>query len=163
MIAWDHQQQHQLGGKRDSLYPINKYPGRKRNRVLFHFPFSERNSSSVYHEFMDEFCENSSIHGIKYMGDRKRHWIERLWWLVAFVLSIYGCSRLIYNAWQRWEHNPVIVSFSEKTMSISEIPFPAVTICPETKTDAEMFNFTCMFRKLKDHPEEEFLKYSQDE
>lgn len=98
--------------------------------------------SDRYHEFLDEFCEASSIHGIKYIGDRKLHWIERLWWLVAVVLSVYGCYRLIQESYDRWNRSPVIVTFSEKSASVWNIPFPAVTICPEVKTNAQLFNFT---------------------
>ena len=36
----------------------------------------------------------------------------------------------------------MIVSFSEKSTPIRNIPFPAITICPETKTQSQIFNFS---------------------
>lgn len=31
----------------------------------------------VFKELVAEYTENGSLHGIKYAGDRKRHWSER--------------------------------------------------------------------------------------
>lgn len=45
--------------------------------------------------------------------------------------------------------NLVIVSFAEQTTSIYEIPFPAVTICPETKTIADKFNISATIQQMK--------------
>lgn len=49
----------------------------------------------------------------------------------------------------KWVQSPVIVSFAEKSTPIWEIPFPAVTICPETKTYANKLNFTDVFNKVR--------------
>lgn len=43
-------------------------------------------------------------------------------------------SMSIQNIWMKWNTNPVTYSFSEKQVSISSIPFPMITVCPETKT-----------------------------
>lgn len=32
----------------------------------------------VFKELVSEYTENGSLHGIKYAGDRRRHWFERL-------------------------------------------------------------------------------------
>lgn len=72
-----------------------------------------------------DYANNSSIHGVRYMGERRRPLVERVWWVIAFLLSIYGCSRLIYNVWNKWDQSPVIVSFAEKSTPVWQIPFPA--------------------------------------
>jgi ferredoxin len=77
-----------------------------------------------------EFSAHTSIHGIKYLTDKKRHWSEKIFWAVALIMSIAACSYLIYDSFWRWKAAPVIVSFSEKFMNIWEIPFAAITICP---------------------------------
>lgn len=79
---------------------------------------------------------------MKYLGLRKRPLSERVWWIIAFLLSVYGCGRLIMNVWNKWDQSPVIVSFAEKSTPVWQIPFPAVTICPETKSKQSVFNFT---------------------
>lgn len=73
---------------------------------------------------------------------------SRLWWIIAFVLSVYLCFSSVLNLWLKWVENPVIVSFDNKPMSIGEIPFPAATICPLTKTSAKKFNYTDVYRSM---------------
>ncbi|KAH8264123.1 hypothetical protein KR038_003287 [Drosophila bunnanda] len=80
-----------------------------------------------------EYCEHTSIHGVQYLGDRQRPMPERIFWLIAFLISIYGCSMLITSAYTKWTETPVIVSFAEKSTPVWNIPFPAVTVCSETK------------------------------
>lgn len=146
MMAWENEKQDKL--KRI----LNKYSSKVESQLpVYHrpaeitLPRKDHGCSSV----LDDFCANSTIHGIKYMGDRKRHWAERVWWLIAFILSIYGCSRLIYNIWQRWDRSPVIVSFAEKSTPIWQIPFPSVTICLETKSQSDLFNYTEMYHTIQ--------------
>ncbi|KAH8301008.1 hypothetical protein KR044_010587 [Drosophila immigrans] len=80
-----------------------------------------------------DYCQHSSIHGVQYLGDAHRPIKERVFWLTVFVLSIYCCARLINNAYTKWDATPVIVSFAERSTPVWNIPFPAVTICSETK------------------------------
>lgn len=72
-----------------------------------------------------EYANNSSIHGVRYMGEKRRPLAERVWWIIAFCFSIYGCSKLILNVWNKWDQSPVIVSFAEKSTPVWQIPFPA--------------------------------------
>ena len=95
-----------------------------------------------------DYANNSSIHGVRYMGERRRPLVERVWWIIAFGISIYACSQAIYNVWNKWNQSPVIVSFAEKSTPVWQIPFPAVTMCPETKARSEVFNYTAMYHIL---------------
>lgn len=70
---------------------------------------------------------------------------SRIWWVIAFGISLVLCGFLIHNVWIKWDQSPVIVSFAEKTTPVYAIPFPAITICPETKTYVRLFNFTEMY------------------
>jgi amiloride-sensitive sodium channel len=49
---------------------------------------------------------------------------------------------LIHKIYEKWQLSPVIVSFAEKSTPVWEIPFPAVTICPETKVLKSHVDFT---------------------
>ncbi|XP_060664799.1 pickpocket protein 28 [Drosophila nasuta] len=80
-----------------------------------------------------DYCQHTSIHGVQYLGEKERPIKERVFWLVVFVVSIYCCARLINNAYTKWDATPVIVSFAERSTPVWNIPFPAVTICSETK------------------------------
>ncbi|XP_031635400.1 pickpocket protein 28-like [Contarinia nasturtii] len=99
----------------------------------------EETRIDMAYEIVDEFCSNSTVHGIRYITERKHHWTERLWWIIAFACSVGWCSYSILTIWQDWQSRPVIVSFNDKTTSIQEIPFPAVTVCSTNKFRKEIF------------------------
>ncbi|XP_038106192.1 pickpocket protein 28 [Culex quinquefasciatus] len=98
-----------------------------------------------------EFGAMTSIHGVGYITSSQRTLFEKLLWVLVFGLSLTGCSWLIRDAYRRWDQNPVIISFDEKTKPIWSFPYPAVTICPETKFQMAIMNYT-----------EEFLKFERD-
>ncbi|XP_058117490.1 pickpocket protein 28-like [Anopheles ziemanni] len=95
-----------------------------------------------------EYCSNSSVHGVQYFGCKRRTLFEKIWWGVMLLLSLYGCGRLIQNIYRKWDQTPVIVSFAEKSTPVWQIPFPAVTICPEMKVRSQYLNFTELYRQI---------------
>lgn len=68
-----------------------------------------------------------------------------------FVACLTACVISIYAVYNKWERSPVIVNFANRGTPIYEIPFPAVTICPETKTDKNKFNYTNLLHKIEDN------------
>ncbi|CAG9766004.1 unnamed protein product [Ceutorhynchus assimilis] len=99
-------------------------------------------------QYFREYCQASSIHGIRYMAE-KRTYFERGWWLIVFSVCLYFCGYFITMVYQKWENSPVIVSFATRETPIHEIPFPAVTICPEIKSFKTKYNHSNMVVKLK--------------
>lgn len=59
------------------------------------------------------------------------------------------CLYLIFLTYQKWDRSPVIVSFATKQTPIWQIPFPSVTICPETKARQSKYNLTQMYHVIK--------------
>lgn len=72
----------------------------------------------------------------------------RIWWIIAFALSVYLCMNSIYLMWQKWKENPVIISFDHRPLHISAIPFPSMTICPLTKSRSEIFQYSHVYRLM---------------
>lgn len=70
--------------------------------------------------------------------------------MVAFGLSLCLCGLSIQDIWLKWHENPVTMSFTEKPLPISAIPFPTVTICPETKTYREKLDVTAFYDDLNE-------------
>ncbi|XP_075210433.1 pickpocket protein 28-like [Lycorma delicatula] len=97
----------------------------------------------------NDYCEGSSLHGVKYLVAKDRPWIERCFWIFATVLSFAASLYFINRVWNKWNNSPVIVSFSETTTPVWKIPFPSVTICSETKSRQSVFNFT-MYHHMND-------------
>jgi acid-sensing ion channel, other len=59
-------------------------------------------------DFFFDYSEHSTIHGISYVGERHRSWIEKIWWIVALCFSLICCGYLILDA---WSNNPIIINF----------------------------------------------------
>ncbi|XP_023310707.1 pickpocket protein 28-like [Anoplophora glabripennis] len=97
--------------------------------------------------YFREYCNYSSIHGFRYFGE-KRTYFERGWWFVVFAITLAACIVAIREVYQKWVRSPVIVSFATRETPIYKIPFPAVTICPETKSKQKLYNHTEIIRKL---------------
>lgn len=53
--------------------------------------------------------------------------------MCSFLLSVTLCVFAITSIWMTWRNHPVTVTFDDKTTDISQIPFPAVTICSTQK------------------------------
>ncbi|XP_055621989.1 pickpocket protein 28-like [Toxorhynchites rutilus septentrionalis] len=95
-----------------------------------------------------EYCSTSTIHGVSYIGAQQRSKCERFWWIVMLGLSLYGCAKLIEKIYHKWDSGPVILSFDRKPTPVWQMPFPAVTICPEVKFRPECLNFTSTYKKM---------------
>ncbi|XP_068083963.1 pickpocket protein 28 [Anabrus simplex] len=100
-------------------------------------------------EYSKEFCEKTSLHGLQYLGETHRSWPERVCWVLAISLSIAFCMNVIGKQWNKWKTSPVIVTFAETSTPAWDIPFPAVTICSETKFRQSTVNMTDLLTKRK--------------
>lgn len=70
------------------------------------------------------------------------------------VCSIAVCTYQIYSLYSKWRFNPVIVTFDTEATAIWQIPFPAVTICPQSKSNHSKFKLTQLLSKNKYSSEE---------
>lgn len=66
------------------------------------------------------------------------------------LVSLTGCSVLIRNVYEKRSSSPVIVSFDEKSTPVWSVPFPAVTICSESKMQNSKVNFEQWFKLISD-------------
>ncbi|XP_066137625.1 pickpocket protein 28-like [Euwallacea fornicatus] len=98
--------------------------------------------------YFREYCHCSSIHGFRYFGE-KRTYFERTWWFIVFSIVVVICIYFIANVYEKWNSSPVIVSFDTRETKIHSIPFPAVTICPESKSMRNLYNHTNVYLKLQ--------------
>ncbi|XP_055840678.1 pickpocket protein 28-like [Episyrphus balteatus] len=112
----------------------------------------------AFKETIIEYFQESTINGLKYIIKENQPALDRIIWLLAVIISISMCLILIGNLMEERTNNPIIVAFNEKVTSVSEIPFPSVTICPETKTRTDIFNYTNAYKKISN-----FEKLTEDE
>ncbi|XP_063700316.1 pickpocket protein 28-like [Culicoides brevitarsis] len=103
---------------------------------------------AVANEVFNDFCHTTSIHGMKFLTGQS-HWLERTIWIAIYAFALWFCGSLVWERYIRWERNPVIISFDKRFESISEVPFPAVTICPDQKSIKKVFNYTKVLNEIK--------------
>lgn len=60
------------------------------------------------------------------------------------IFSIF----VLLNAFNRWYESPLIVNLVEQPEPIWELPFPAITVCPDLKSKQGIFNFTQLYHKM---------------
>lgn len=110
------------------------------------------------HKFLTEFSGSTSVHGINYFGDQRRHWTERVFWIFVFVVSMSACIWTVHVTYEKWQNSPIIVTQDDKLTAIWEIPFPAVTICPAAKiNELSQVNLTRTQELLQDAASEMFF------
>ncbi|XP_047000159.1 pickpocket protein 28-like [Schistocerca americana] len=109
--------------------------------------------------YFKEYCVNTSLHGLKYVGEDRCPLAQRLFWLLTFLVSLIVCCVFIWNAKLKWDTTPVIVTLADSSYPVGKVPFPAVTICSETKLQRSFFDFTQAYQTSTENRTEEQTQY----
>ncbi|XP_034239529.1 sodium channel protein Nach-like [Thrips palmi] len=84
---------------------------------------------SAVRQTIGEFSENSSIHGVRYIGEHGRRWIERLLWIVTEVVCLAGAVYMMLYLLYKFQGNPTMTRVESAFYEVANVPFPAVTVC----------------------------------
>ncbi|CAH0746924.1 unnamed protein product [Bemisia tabaci] len=80
------------------------------------------------------YCQNCSIHGLKYIAEPDRHWAERLFWIIVCLFSIYSTRNLVISNWRAFQSNAV--SFVSDTSYLTwDTDFVTVSVCEAESLD----------------------------
>ncbi|XP_065206755.1 sodium channel protein Nach-like [Planococcus citri] len=85
-------------------------------------------------KFLKIFVSATSIHGLIHFTGPRIHLIERMLWLISFVLCLYGATILSLSTWKRYQETPTVISM-ERNWKDWNTSFPSITICPTEKYD----------------------------
>ena len=118
------------------------------NRVFHRHKPQSSSTLRTAGSWFAEFSKQTSMHGVKYFGERRRHWAERAFWFSAFAITMVLCSIASAKIYRKVKDSPVIMSFDEKYENVWDIPFPAVTICPETKINHKVYSVTQLLNRF---------------
>ncbi|XP_061941386.1 pickpocket protein 28-like [Apis cerana] len=89
----------------------------------------ERQYSKNIRTAMKQYCMNSTLHGLRYIGDSNSTIVERIFWIISFTLAVLTATYYIWYLYQKWGSSPIIIALSPEPMLLNEFPFPSVTIC----------------------------------
>ncbi|XP_063533447.1 pickpocket protein 28-like [Cydia strobilella] len=94
-----------------------------------------------------DFAKNTTLHGLRYITEVGLTVVEKVFWVLTFLVSVILCFILIERVWHKWWYSPVIVSFNEMMIPVGEVPFPSITICPQWKCKTSAYRYTEKFVK----------------
>ena len=104
----------------------NKAKQRKR---IVHGPKCSLNTDVKKH--FKEYAASTSAHGLVYLAEDGRSFLERFFWLIVVVLALAFSYWQTSTLYKQWNDNPIITTLETVSLPIKEIEFPAVTICPQ--------------------------------
>ena len=77
------------------------------------------------------YTSNATVHGLSYIGDLTLPVVDRLVWLVVVVVFGSCAAYLSHGVFKEWQSNKVVTTLRETELPITELDFPAITICSE--------------------------------
>ena len=127
-----------------------------------------------------EFLENSTIHGLAHISTTRS--LVRLLWFSVVLGGFIGAGVLIHQSFAEWSSSPV--STTIETLSISQLDFPNVTVCPARNSFTSLLpvlvrarNLTfdsnmrsqfaydvpdVVYNRTFDHKHEEYMEYNKE-
>jgi hypothetical protein len=108
-------------------------------------------------KIFNNYVETSTIHGLSYLSERRKNWqksnisrqdkdlefilflLFRVFWISVIFFSIFLFVSLIYKTTSKFFLDQMVIKLSEKQHSVEDIPFPAVTLCPDVVIPSKFF------------------------
>ena len=82
-------------------------------------------------DLVKEYADNTTLHGPKYIGENQT--LARLFWIIIVISAASFGVFLVARIIHMWQSYPIITAIESTNYPVSNIPFPAVTICPNVK------------------------------
>ena len=76
-----------------------------------------------------DYAEAATVHGVSYVFSRSLPLIDRLVWGLITLTCLSLAAYWSVTAYGNWQENLVVTSLKDPAMSVTSLPFPAVTIC----------------------------------
>lgn len=80
--------------------------------------------------------------------------------MVALAISIILCGCVLYTTYVKWQFHPDI-GFTKNIKPVQSIPFPTLTICPQTKAKKSLVSFEHCYRRRFEKIEQHGDSYSE--
>ena len=104
------------------------------------------------------FLETASINGLNHISSTRN--LTRLFWILVVAMGFIVASFLTWESFQSWADNPVRTT--TRTVPMSEIKFPKVTVCPPRNTYTDL-NYDLMITEnvtLSNDQKDELYEYA---
>ena len=95
-------------------------------------------------EGLRQYCEQTSLHGWYYIsGSSKSYW--KVVWSAIVLTSIGVASLFIYKAAEEFTKSTVVTTIHSTTEPLSEVFFPAVTVCNINQVGVPLIHSTVIW------------------
>ncbi|EDS29852.1 pickpocket [Culex quinquefasciatus] len=102
-----------------------------------------------FRRILHEYCVENFVYAMRYVANHRLLKFERSWWMAWLVTSLVACVVAVVQLYHKWDANPVVIVYAPKFIPIYTVPFPAITICPLTKTPVDQFNLTHAYQQVQ--------------
>ncbi|XP_034249187.1 sodium channel protein Nach [Thrips palmi] len=104
-----------------------------------------------------DFLNNTSLHGLRFVAQKERHWTERVFWLACCLVSWVSSGWLMLASWDAFQNNAI--SFVvESTYLDWDTTFPAISVCEEDNMERVYFMSAKLYGEDHDFNLDEVLK-----
>ncbi|XP_055522415.1 sodium channel protein Nach-like [Wyeomyia smithii] len=81
-----------------------------------------------------EFFKNSTLHGVRYIAEEGRPFMEKFMWFCFVVTGAVAAIIIIFSLWEKFQTNPTITGL-DTDFHNQEVIFPTVMVCPTEPYD----------------------------
>ncbi|XP_031342744.1 pickpocket protein 28-like isoform X2 [Photinus pyralis] len=89
---------------------------------------SEMIDRKLLNEKINNYLQQCTLHGLKYVGNQQLCWIERLFWLAAFIAASFLSGYFIITIVNNY-NDRIIISINPRPINADRLPFPTITVC----------------------------------
>lgn len=120
------------------------------NRIHVNAQFDQENRRhqifSQLNKVFAAFLKSTSIHGLRCITMQNR--FAKIFWIIQVSLSATFCTFLVFETLKSSEKLAVITSIDHQMMSVDEVPFPSLVICPDINFDIIKADRECLIYKV---------------
>ncbi len=80
-----------------------------------------------------EYAEAATVHGVSYACSRSLQLVPRILWVIIVLLFLTLAIYWSVIAYYEWVDNPVLTSVKTTGLPITQVQFPAITICAQVR------------------------------
>ena len=91
-------------------------------------------SKSMLWENIESYADQATVHGVGYIFQKKLGLTDRLLWLFIVLLSMTLAIWMVNTSYTDWKDHPVITTLKTTTKPVTDLNFPAITVCADGKT-----------------------------
>lgn len=86
------------------------------------------------------YCQNTSVHGVRYLGLPELSWTERIIWTAVMMLALTGVLHVSFMISDKYQTSPLSTVVESTSYHVSEISYPAITVCNNHRVDFERYD-----------------------